>query len=125
MARSLQLIGRRDAVINSGGETLFLETLEERMGELFASMPIQSFLLIGIEDNKWGQKLVGLVRFRHEISDVECGNMFSKMSNRCLELSPPGRPKQWLHCPSLAINMVGKWERKRWMAWAIAECVGK
>ena len=125
MVRSLQLIGRRDAVINSGGETLFLETLEERMGELFASMPIQSFLLIGIEDNKWGQKLVGLVRFRHEISDVECGNMFSKMSNRCLELSPPGRPKQWLHCPSLAINMVGKWERKRWMAWAIAECVGK
>ena len=121
MARSLQLLGRRDAVINSGGETLFLETLEEQMDKLFASMPIQSLLLIGLEDNEWGQKLVGLVRFSHEISDVECGSMFSRMSNKCLKLSPQSRPKLWLHCPSLEMNGAGKWERECWAAWAVTE----
>ena len=121
MVRSLQLIGRRDAVINSGGETLFLETLEEQMGELFASMPIQSLLLLGLEDSKWGQKLVGLVRFSHEISDIECVNFFSKMSKKCLELPPPGRPRLWLHCPSLEMNGAGKWERECWAAWAVNE----
>ena len=121
MVRSLQLLGRRDAVINSGGETLFLEALEEKMDELFASMPIQSFLLIGLEDNKWGQKLAGLVRFSREISDVECVNFFSKMSKKCLKLPPPGRPRLWLHCPSLEMNGAGKWERECWAAWAVNE----
>ena len=121
MVRSLQLIGRRDAVINSGGETLFLETLEEQMDKLFASMPIQSLLLLGLEDSKWGQKLAGLVRFSREISDIECVNFFSKMSKKCLELPPPGRPRLWLHCPSLEMNGAGKWERECWAAWAVNE----
>jgi len=121
MARSLQLIGRRDAVINSGGETLFLETLEKQMDELFALIPIQSLLLIGLEDSNWGQKLVSLVRFSREISVVERIDLFSKMRNKCLELSPPERPKLWLHCPSLEMNGAGKWEREYWAAWAVTE----
>ena len=116
--RSLQLIGRRDAVINSGGETLFLERLEETMGKLFVSLPIHSFLLIGIEDDHWGEKLVGLVRFLDEIDSGTHNKFISEIYERCFALSSPERPKQWLHCSSLAINVAGKWERTRWAAWA-------
>ena len=116
--RSLQLIGRRDAVINSGGETLFLESLEEKMGELFASLPIHSFLLIGIEDASWGEKLIGLVRFPDEIGGNMQDQLLSSMYEKCCALSSPERPKKWLHCSSLATTMAGKWERARWAAWA-------
>ena len=121
LARSLQLIGRRDAVINSGGETLFLEQLEEEMSELFASLPIRSFLLIGLEDDNWGQMLVGLVRVCGEFNRLERNSLLSQMCDKCRKFSPAGRPKQWLHCPSLGMNVAGKWERERWAAWAATE----
>jgi O-succinylbenzoic acid--CoA ligase len=116
------LIGRRDAVINSGGETLFLETLETRMGAFFAVMPTESFLLVGLSDAYWGERLVGLVRFRDGLSEAQCNDLLMEMGERCLGLTPIERPKQWLHCPALAVNAVGKWERLRWSAWAASQC---
>ena len=117
-SRSLQLSGRRDAVINSGGETLFLETLEEQMDTLFVDLPIQAMLLIGLSDVYWGEKLIGLVRFNDVLSEVEYKEYLLNMNNRCLGLLPVERPKQWLHCPSLAVNASGKWDRFCWAAWA-------
>ena len=117
-SRSLQLSGRRDAVINSGGETLFLETLEEQMDTLFVDLPIQAMLLIGLSDVYWGEKLIGLVRFNDVLSEVEYKEYLLNMNNRCLGLLPVERPKQWLHCPSLAVNASGKWDRFCWVAWA-------
>ena len=76
---------------------------------------------LSISGNKWGQKLAGLVRFSREISDIERVNFFSKISKKCLELPPPGRPRLWLYCPSLEMNGAGKWERERWTAWAVTE----
>ena len=116
--RSLQLIGRRDAVINSGGETLFLESLEERMGALFAGLPVQSLLLVGVPDVTWGEKLVGLVRWNDALSEEEQDQLLPELCKRCLDLSACERPKQWLHCSGLAVNAAGKWERPRWAAWA-------
>jgi O-succinylbenzoic acid--CoA ligase len=115
--RSLQLLGRRDAVINSGGETLFLEMLETRMGVFFAALPIQSFLLVGLSDSYWGEKLVGLVRFSNGLSDAQYNDLLLEMGERCRALTPAERPKQWLHCPSLVMNVAGKWERTRWASW--------
>lgn len=119
--RSLQLIGRRDAVINSGGETLFLEALETRMGAFFAVMPIESFLLVGLLDSYWGERLVGLVRFRDGWSEAQCNDLLMEMGEKCLGLTPIERPKKWLHCPALAVNVAGKWERLRWSAWAASQ----
>ena len=121
-SRSLQLIGRRDAVINSGGETLFLETLETRMGAFFAALPIKSFVLVGLSDAYWGEKLVGLVRFRDGLSEAQCNDLLMEMTEKCLSLAPAERPKQWLFCPTLAVNVAGKWERQRWSAWAVSQC---
>ena len=117
-SRSLQLSGRRDAVINSGGETLFLETLEEQMDALFVDLPIQAMLLIGLSDVYWGEKLIGLVRFSDGLSELECNKFLLNICGKCLELSPTERPKQWLHCPALAVNSAGKWERLYWAKWA-------
>ena len=117
-ARSLQLIGRRDAVISSGGETLFLETLEEQMDALFVDLPTEAMLLIGLSDVYWGEKLIGLVRFSDGLSELEYTKFLMKICDKCLELSPPERPKQWLHCPALAVNSSGKWERLYWAKWA-------
>ena len=122
--RSLQLIGRRDAVINSGGETLFLETLEEQINILFAELPIQSLLLVGLPDTHWGQKLVGLARFDSELSKSRCDQLLLSMYEKCLVCPSPERPKQWLHCPSLAVNFAGKFERNRWAEWAAGQLKG-
>ena len=119
--RSLQLIGRRDAVINSGGETLFLESLEERMRLLLKELPVQSLLLVGVPDDTWGDKLVGLVRWNDALSEKEQDYLLPHLSERCLDLSACERPKQWLHCPVLSVNAVGKWERPRWAAWAASQ----
>ena len=118
MGRSLQLIGRRDAVINSGGETLSLETLEEKMDALFAELPIQLFLLVGLPDAYWGEKLVGLVRFNGKLSDSTCNQLLLAIYKKCLAYPSPERPKQWLHCASLAVNSAGKFERQFWADWA-------
>ena len=121
-SRSLQLIGRRDAVVNSGGETLFLESLEERMSVLFKELPVQSLLLVGVPDDTWGEKLVGLVRWNDALSEEDEDQSLSDLRERCLDLSECERPKQWLHCSELSVNAVGKWERPRWAAWAASQC---
>ena len=117
MGRSLQLIGRCDAVINSGGETLFLEALEERMSDLFSGLPIQMFLLVGIPDAVWGEKLVGLARLNHQLTEAEGELLMIVLQERCLNLPMIERPKAWLQCPELAVNTSGKWQRRQWVWW--------
>ena len=92
------------------------------MGAFFAALPIKSFVLVGLSDAYWGEKLVGLVRFRDGLSEAQCNDLLMEMTEKCLGLAPAERPKQWLFCPTLSVNVVGKWERQRWSAWAVSQC---
>ena len=59
----LQIAGRIDGAIHSGGETVFPEQLEQRLMASIqaASLPVSTVLLLGFEDPEWGQRLVALV----------------------------------------------------------------
>ncbi|MXZ83926.1 MAG: AMP-binding protein [Synechococcus sp. SB0666_bin_14] len=102
----LQVLGRLDGAINSGGETVFPEEIEAGLVGLDG---LEAVLVVGVEDVHWGQRLVALYR-----GTVAVGVLEKAVSGR----PPAQRPKQWLRCPRLAPNTQGKWDRRRWQAWA-------
>ena len=106
----LQVLGRLDGAINSGGETVFPEEVEAGLVGLDG---LEAVLVVGVEDVHWGQRLVALYR----------GTVAVAVLEKAVAGCPPAqRPKQWLHCPRLAPNGQGKWERRRWQAWAERNC---
>ncbi len=115
----LEIIGRLDSAINSGGETIFPEKLESRLLEIAREigLPIQHLLFIPIDNFEWGQRLVGLIRWQQ----VQIPNSYSEnlqlLQNIVKEWRPAEQPIKWISCPELAPNTAGKWERSRWKAW--------
>ena len=104
--QGLQVLGRLDGALNTGGETVFPEVIEAGLVGLDG---LEAVLVVGVEDVHWGQRLVGLYR----------GNLPVAVLEKVVARRPPAeRPKQWIHCPPLAPNAQGKWERRRWQAWA-------
>jgi len=103
--QGLQVLGRLDGAINSGGETVFPEVIEAGLAGLDG---LEAVLVVGVEDVHWGQRLVGLYRGTLSVAALD-----KAVARR----PPPERPKQWIHCPRLAPNAQGKWERRRWQAW--------
>lgn len=105
----LQVLARLDGAINTGGEMVFPEVIEAGLPGLDG---LEAVLVVGVEDVRWGQRLVGLYR-----GTVPVAALKTAVSRH----PPAERPKQWLHCPQLAPNAQGKWERRRWQVWAQGE----
>jgi O-succinylbenzoic acid--CoA ligase len=108
----LQIAGRIDGAIHSGGETVFPEQLEERLMAAIqsASLPVGAVLLLGVDDPEWGQRLVALV----------CSTdaaVLPRLEALTLSWSPAETPRRWLLCPDLAPSALGKWQRQRWREW--------
>ena len=108
----LQIAGRIDGAIHSGGETVFPEQLEQRLMAALqaASLPVNAVLLLGVDDPEWGQRLVALV-----------GSSDAAVLQRLELLTRPWpaaeTPQRWLLCPDLAPNALGKWHRQCWREW--------
>jgi O-succinylbenzoic acid--CoA ligase len=109
----VQLLGRLDGAINTGGETVFPEQVEQRLRQLAQAdgLPLEALLLVGCRDAVWGERLVALVRPGEE-------GLCERLALLARELPPSQRPQRWLRCPDLAPTALGKWERGRWSAWA-------
>ncbi|MCX5941116.1 MAG: AMP-binding protein [Cyanobium sp. LacPavin_0818_WC50_MAG_67_9] len=115
-SEGLELLGRLDGAIHSGGETVFPESLESRLlaQAQAAGLPLQAVLLLPIDDPDWGQRLVALVRPEAGAPwlDLQAG-----LQQLCEPWAPAERPVRWLRCPELAPSPLGKWQRSRWRAW--------
>lgn len=113
-AGELQVRGRLDGAISSGGETVFPEQVEQRLRELAASegLALEALLLLPQEVPPWGQRLVALVR-----PASEAGKSLSRLAHLARRLPPSQRPIRWIACPDLAPDGRGKWERGRWRTW--------
>ena len=118
-ALRLNVLGRRDGALHSGGETVFPERLEERLraSARELGLPLREVVMVGVSDSTWGQRLVALVRATHPDQQVP---LLKALPALCSEWSPAERPKQWLGCADLEVNSAGKWERSYWSQWARA-----
>lgn len=109
---SLQILGRIDTAIHTGGVTVFPEQLEPRLMQAAqaAGLPLDAVLMLGLEDPEWGESLVALVR----CSDPA---MVGSLAQLTCSWPAPERPKLWLFCADLAPDSTGKWKRQEWLLW--------
>jgi 3-oxocholest-4-en-26-oate---CoA ligase len=78
---SLRLFGRDSLVVNTGGEKVFVEEVEE---VLRAHPAIADALVVGRPSDRWGEELVALVELREnaesspEVLDAHCGSQLAR-----------------------------------------------
>jgi o-succinylbenzoate---CoA ligase len=125
-AAGLQVLGRLDGAIHSGGETVFPEQVEQRLKALAvaAGLPLAELLLLPVTDPLWGERLVALFRPLPEGagwggSDVAGADppLREGLIALARRLPPAERPLHWWMCASLARTDTGKWQRPRWHEW--------
>ncbi|MBM5823518.1 MAG: AMP-binding protein [Cyanobacteria bacterium K_Offshore_surface_m2_011] len=112
----LELLGRLDGALHSGGETVFPERLEERLQEQAAraGADVAALLLLARPDPEWGERLVALVRPRRQAEGAE---LLALLQAITAAWAPAERPRSWHLCPPLAPTAAGKWDRGRWQRW--------
>ena len=118
--QGLEVLGRLDGAINSGGETVFPEQVEQRLLALTGSagLPLAALLVLGEPDPLWGERLVGLFRPLPEASDPgPVTQLETSLQTLARQLPPSQRPHRWLACPDLAPSELGKWQRGHWRSW--------
>ncbi len=119
-ALCVQIRGRIDGAIHSGGETVFPEQLSQRL--LYQAqeqaLPVEAVLFLPIASEEWGQRLVALVRCRDGWIESE-GWAVVQASLRSMTSAwlPAEQPMQWLECAVLEPSLEGKWERGHWQGW--------
>ncbi len=67
---TLNLLGRGSACINSGGEKVYPEEVEEA---LKTHPDVEDAVVVGVPDEKWGQAVTGVVELRAEAELDEAG----------------------------------------------------
>jgi O-succinylbenzoic acid--CoA ligase len=112
----LEVLGRLDGALLSGGETVFPERLEERLQEqaAHAGAGLEALLLLARPDPQWGEHLVALVRPRQA---ADGSALLGVLQALTATWPPAERPRHWHLCPSLVPTAAGKWERGRWQSW--------
>ena len=112
----LEILGRLDGAIHSGGETVFPEQIEQRLGALIEAqaLPLAALLLLGESDARWGQRLVALVRLQ---GAADGPSVLAALARLARQLPPAERPGRWLLCHTLEPTATGKWQRQRWQQW--------
>ena len=127
----LEIFGRLDGAIKSGGETVFPEQLEQRLLALaqIQGWPLQELLLLAVAEPGWGERLTALVRpaepANGEPANGEPANggaangeaLIAVLQAAVAAWPPAERPRQWLICGSLAPSPQGKWLRSHWQRW--------
>jgi O-succinylbenzoic acid--CoA ligase len=117
----LEIFGRLDGAIQSGGETVFPEQLEQRLRALAQTQgwPLQELLLLGVAEPGWGERLTALVRPAEQANGEPAnGQVLIALLQAAVAAWPPAeRPRQWLICGSLAPSPQGKWLRRHWQRW--------
>ena len=117
-AEGWQLLGRLDGAIQSGGETVFPEQVEQRLLELARAqgLPVVELLVLPEADPLWGERLVGLVKPAAGIGAADAA-LWQSLQTLAFTLPPSQRPRRWLLCAELQRNPLGKWERQLWRQW--------
>lgn len=101
----LILLGRGDGVINTGGEKVFPEEVEEA---LLTHPKITDAVIVGVPDPRWGQIVVAVVAPADALADVEDETLSRHVSDR---LAGYKRPRRIVRVDSLPRSPAGKINR--------------
>ncbi len=115
--KAIQILGRRDSAINSGGETIFPEDIEMELMKIISKnqLPIKDIFVLGVSDKKWGQRLVALTKFKEK--EINRYSIISLLTDLIVDWQPSKKPMNWYDCPKLSRNINKKWEIKKWQDW--------
>jgi o-succinylbenzoate---CoA ligase len=121
----LEIRGRLDGAISSGGETVFPDQVEQllRGWARRDGLALGELLLLPRPDPVWGERLVGLYRPSGPATPKQ-GNAAARaerlgqgLRRLSRELPPSQRPVQWIHCSALERDGLDKWQRGHWLGW--------
>ncbi|WP_269612116.1 AMP-binding protein [Prochlorococcus marinus] len=117
--KAIQILGRRDSAINSGGETIFPEDIEIELMKIVSKhqIPIKDIFVLGVSDKKWGQRLVALTKFKEK--EINRYPIISLLTDLIEDWQPSKKPLKWYDCPKLSRNINKKWEIKKWQDWIV------
>ena len=115
----LEIIGRSDTAIHSGSETIFPEKLELRLLAIAkkSGLALQYIIFLPINDQKWGQRLVALVRWDTKLTTNQHKEQLKNLEKIVSEWHPAERPIKWHECNKLSPNEAGKFQRSKWKSW--------
>jgi O-succinylbenzoic acid--CoA ligase len=112
----LEVLGRLDGALHSGGETVFPERLEERLQRQASEQGagLEALLLLARPEPPWGERLVAVVRPSQPSEGLA---LLAVLQAITATWAPAERPRRWHLCPTLEPTEAGKWERLRWQRW--------
>ena len=120
----LEICGRLDGAIHSGGHTVFPEQLGQRLllEAQEQDMPIEAIFLLPVESPEWGERLVALIRLcKATASAAEWPSLESRLRAITAKWMPAERPVAWYSCDQLELSATGKWQRARWQNWLLSQ----
>jgi len=78
-------------------------------------IPVEDIFALGINDQKWGQRLVVLIRFNKQ--EIDSDKIVSLFTHFIKDWPPSKKPRNWYFCPELSRNINNKWAVNKWRKW--------
>lgn len=100
----IRLIGRGNMVINTGGEKVFAEEVEEAMKR---APGVEDAIIVGVPDPRWGKKVVALARVGESYDEARV------QAAMLTELAPYKLPKRTIILDELPRHASGKSDYRR------------
>lgn len=111
---SLKLLGRGSVCINTGGEKVYPEEVEEVIKELDG---VSDAVIVGIPDERFGEAITALIETR-EGFEMNCDDVIAHVRSR---LAHYKAPKRVIEIDSIGRSPAGKVDYKSLRSWAIDE----
>ena len=98
----LQVLGRRDRMLVSGGENLYPEMIESH---LLAHPLVEEACVLGIRDEHWGQRPVAVLRLKSGVTELPADWRIWLNS----QLARPAQPDAWYRWPEGPVALKTRW----------------
>ncbi|MHB8505379.1 MAG: AMP-binding protein [Acidimicrobiales bacterium] len=105
---TVRLLGRGSAVVNTGGEKVFPEEVEEALKQ---HPSVHDAIVVGVADDRWGEQVVAVVEPRGDAGRPDEADLIAWVKGR---LAGYKAPRRVLVAPSLGRGPNGKADYRRW-----------
>ena len=112
----LIVYGRVDNTINSGGEIIFLDLIQQRIVDFITKedLPIENFKFEKINDNIWGERYRILINFKENTENKNLFKSIKKLEDFSDSFQKFEKPFEWIVNKKkiLSDNQIKNWKNK-------------